>query len=64
MNVPLLKPDARTADSAIPWDESRSALGAALRTRREAILRTQAQLLNWDEIERELVNRGGEAPED
>ncbi|MCC6738642.1 MAG: hypothetical protein IT452_06320 [Planctomycetia bacterium] len=41
-----------------------SSLGAALRARRQEILKAGAQTLGWDEIEREVSERGGETQAD
>ncbi|NUN50187.1 MAG: hypothetical protein HUU15_15270 [Candidatus Brocadiae bacterium] len=54
----------RPAVTAPHTSRPRSGLGAALRARREAIVRSGAQTLDWDGIEREIGDRGGEARAD
>ncbi|MBI2921576.1 MAG: hypothetical protein HYY18_10885 [Planctomycetes bacterium] len=55
---------ARLSSACTRSSQPRSRLGAALRARREAILNSGAQTLGWDEIEREVSERGGEAQAD
>jgi hypothetical protein len=63
MSDPPLKPDGLHAASPTSAGESRTDDGKTFQSRREAILRARLPLLNWDEIERELEDRGGEARE-